>query len=207
MGPMSGHDSESDGPRRRGPGRPRQADVEPRVLRAALEVLAERGFGGMTIAEVAVRSGVGKPTVYRRWPSKPILATAAIEYLVAQERVARTGDLVADVTAQVRTAYDNLAAARSVPLLGVLLAEADRHPELIEAYRNRLVHPRLAALRSLLTDAAGRGELRADADFDAASVALIGTVVAGEFAGRAVGADWPRSAVAVIIDGLRVEHI
>ena len=49
-----------------------------RSSQAARELLAERGFDGMTMDAVADRAGAGKATVYRRWPSKVQLTVDAV---------------------------------------------------------------------------------------------------------------------------------
>ncbi len=55
----------------------RSARVVRDVLRAAFELFAERGYGGLSIEEVSARAGVNKTTVYRRWPTKIDLLRAA----------------------------------------------------------------------------------------------------------------------------------
>ncbi|NGO71785.1 TetR/AcrR family transcriptional regulator [Streptomyces boncukensis] len=57
----------------RDPGRDR------RIIEAALEILIDEGFGGLTMEKVAVRARVGKPTVYRRWASVHDLVAEAFE--------------------------------------------------------------------------------------------------------------------------------
>ena len=49
-------------------GRPRNARTTRRILDAALELGLELGFDGLTVEGVAARAGVGKTTIYRRWP-------------------------------------------------------------------------------------------------------------------------------------------
>ncbi len=51
-------------------GRKRDHTRDAVILDAALEVLAEVGYTGMTMDMVAVRAKAGKGTVYRRWSSK-----------------------------------------------------------------------------------------------------------------------------------------
>lgn len=60
-------------------GRPRDASVDVRVLRETFGLLAEKGFRGLRIDEVARRAGVPKSTIYRRWPSLVDLAVDAVD--------------------------------------------------------------------------------------------------------------------------------
>jgi AcrR family transcriptional regulator len=59
-------------------GRPRDTTLDQQILRTVRELLAERGYQGLTVQEVTRRCGVHAATVARRWESKPALATAAI---------------------------------------------------------------------------------------------------------------------------------
>jgi AcrR family transcriptional regulator len=47
-------------------------------LRAALELGSEQGWDGLTIEGIAARAGVGKTTIYRRWPSVWAIVTDAV---------------------------------------------------------------------------------------------------------------------------------
>src|SRR5947209_18505464 len=50
------------------PGRPRDARATDAILRAALALGINEGFHGLTIEGIAAHAGVGKATIYRRWP-------------------------------------------------------------------------------------------------------------------------------------------
>lgn len=56
----------------------RSARVVAQVLSATLEVFAEQGYAGLSVEAVALRAGVNKTTVYRRWPAKSDLLGAAL---------------------------------------------------------------------------------------------------------------------------------
>src|SRR5580693_6713358 len=65
----------------RRPGRPRSERAEQAILDATLEAIAERGVDGVGCEDVAARAGVGKATLYRRWPGKEDLLIAAFASL------------------------------------------------------------------------------------------------------------------------------
>src|SRR5487761_336363 len=62
----------------RRPGRPRSERAEQAILDATLEAIAERGVDGVGCEAVAARAGVGKATLYRRWPGKEDLLIAGV---------------------------------------------------------------------------------------------------------------------------------
>ncbi|NBE50044.1 TetR/AcrR family transcriptional regulator [Streptomyces boluensis] len=80
------------------PGRPVDPDIEPRVIKATLEVYGAVGWAGFTIDAVARTSKVGKAAIYRRWASKQDLIAAAILSLKAPKPVEVTGHLRDDLT-------------------------------------------------------------------------------------------------------------
>ena len=65
----------------RGRGRPRSPEAEQAILNATLRMLGAKGVAGTTIEGVAADAGVGKTTIYRRWPTKTDLILAAISDL------------------------------------------------------------------------------------------------------------------------------
>jgi AcrR family transcriptional regulator len=76
MDPMSGFSGEqtqATAAIRKRPGRPRDPLLEQRILDAAIEEFLERGPARFTMDGVARRAGVGKSTVYLRWPDRDAL--------------------------------------------------------------------------------------------------------------------------------------
>ena len=61
------------------PGRPRNPEVDRRIADAAMEVFGELGWEGFTVEGVAKRAGVGKASIYLRWPTKEALLVDAVE--------------------------------------------------------------------------------------------------------------------------------
>jgi AcrR family transcriptional regulator len=120
---------------KRGRGRPRDVELEKRLLRASLEVLAEGGFSGLSVEKICARAQVQKLTFYRRW-SSPI--DAALEALKVFDRplvLDDTGDLAADLQGLLKKAI----ALYRDPLMGAcqkfLTTEASIRPEIASALR------------------------------------------------------------------------
>src|SRR6195952_145351 len=72
------------------------------VARAALEVLTSEGSEGVTHARVADLAGYSKTTLYTHWPARIDLITMAIETLGDMPHHERTGDLRADIIAELQ---------------------------------------------------------------------------------------------------------
>lgn len=58
--------------------RPAEPDSSERILRAALEVIGDRGLGAVSMDELADKAGVSRATLYRLFPGKPALFTAVV---------------------------------------------------------------------------------------------------------------------------------
>ncbi|GAA3227749.1 TetR/AcrR family transcriptional regulator [Nonomuraea helvata] len=164
-------------------GRPRDTQVDERVLRIAAALIFERGYAGLSIDEVAEQAGVAKTTLYRRWPTKDHLAVAVVARLQADHEIVETGDIRADLVDnldKVATALNRMRAAggREGPSAGVageLVAAAARHEDIGKLARQQYAERNALGI-ALIERARVRGELRADLDaevlFDQLSGAL-----------------------------------
>ncbi|GIG21653.1 hypothetical protein Cch01nite_23770 [Cellulomonas chitinilytica] len=155
----------ADVPARR-PGRRRDDTKDDAILEAARELLAERGFDGMTMDAVAERAGAGKATLYRRWPSKVLLTVDAIVCgpgaRMTIDDVPDTGTLRGDLLAVRfgrRRDDDNA-------LMSGLMPVIKGDPQLATVFHEQFVRTRVVLMRALLERARLRGELRADVDLD-----------------------------------------
>jgi AcrR family transcriptional regulator len=157
----------ADGPSgSRRPGRPRDARHDQTILEATLLILRERGYGGLTIDGVAARAGVGRPTVYRRWASKPALVVAA---LVDSSRLALpvldTGSLRDDLIAVQRHQVELMNSPDNRRVTAGLIADLAADPQLAERYVTQYLVPRRAAVWQVLQRGVDRGELDPEVDF------------------------------------------
>lgn len=81
-------------------GRSQDKSRDDLIIEAALELLGEKGYHGITMSEVSVRAGVSKATLYRRWTAKADLVADAVATLNVLEspdypRTSLRDDLVA----------------------------------------------------------------------------------------------------------------
>jgi AcrR family transcriptional regulator len=149
-----------DGPVRRAPGRPRDVRRDEAILKAAREILLADDYQSLTIEAVAARAGVGRPTIYRRWPSKPALVVAA---LVESSRLAipevDTGSLRGDLLAVQRHQIVLMNAPMTRRVTAGLIADLATDPELAERYITEYLVPRRDAIWKVLVRGVERGEL------------------------------------------------
>ncbi len=185
------------------PGRPRDPETEARILEVALRHLAREGYTRMSLDAVAAEAGASKPTLYRRWPSKADLATAAIRTIQLAEPPFETGSTPGDLEAVLRNFSRSLLRPNGLSLIGTVLAEEEHTPELIRLFRERIVAPRRAMLREVLERAQRRRELRASADVEAAVNLLVGAFYARYLAASAIPADFPERVVDIVWQGIR----
>lgn len=92
----------------RGPGRPRDATIDERVLASTRELLVEHGFDGTTVQAIAARSGVHASAIYRRWPSRIEIIEQAVFPGLSSPSVSPTGDLARDLRRFVRAYHSAL---------------------------------------------------------------------------------------------------
>lgn len=119
----------------RRPGRPRSPEADEAILAAAVEVFTESGYDGLTVEGVAARAGVGKATIYRRYPCKVDLVVAAARCFTEPHSAAPdTGTTRGDLHAVVEGLIALLTTTPLGRAMPILLAERTRIPELDRAY-------------------------------------------------------------------------
>ena len=170
-------------------GRPRRADADEAILTATLEQLADAGAAGLSMDLVAHRAGVGKATIYRRWPSKEALVLDALRVASAPIPVPDEGSLRADLVAYVDLLVERFRGSRGSDVLPHLVA-ASCHDAELRASLDDYIRSRQSTLRLLFGRGIERGELPAGTDVDLAVEAVLGVIfyrhlLAGETLDRA----------------------
>ena len=152
-------------------GRKRDHTRDPEILEAALDVLAETGYDGMTIDMVAARAKAGKATLYRRWSSKGELVVDAVACMKSVDltTLPDTGTLRGDLVAMIRPhSIDD--AQRKLKIMTGLLTMLSKDPELSDTAMAAIMQPRVEANKILLRRAVDRGEIPASTDIDTLAV-------------------------------------
>lgn len=182
--------------------RPLDPGIGDAIEAATLALLTERGFARMSMEGVAAAAGVGKPAIYRRYRDKAALVAAIIAQQLPELDPPDLGDTRAELWLAVEQGFPADGAAY-VGLIGGLIAEQQRHPELIDAFRRSVLHPRRAVARALIERGQQRGDLRGDVDPEAALDLFAGPFLARVFAGLNTGPRWRKSAFATWWDLLK----
>ncbi len=155
-------------------GRPRSERLHRAILRAALTELGRGGFRLLTIDAIAARAGVGKMTVYRRWPNKAAVVMDAFLTLVGPgTRFPAAPRALERIRLQLRR-QARFFRGRFGQMIRALLGEAQFDPELAQAFRERWIQPRRQMPRLLLEEAIRQGDLRPGIDVEAAIDSLYG---------------------------------
>jgi AcrR family transcriptional regulator len=154
-------------------GRPRSEAAERAILQAAFELLQQMGLNRMTIEAVAAHAGVGRPTIYRRWPNKEAMAVAAILAHVPPVQQPTVKDPITALHEIIPAAMKEITnpAIRRISL-EIIAASAD-NPELAQVY---LQERRTIAL-DVVRRAVEIGYLRADADPELILDKIVGPIL------------------------------
>jgi len=123
---------------------------------------------------IAAKAGVGKITVYRRWPSKGALALEVLLEIQDFGPAPDTGTTRGDLIAIVRRLHGGLAHPTATAIIPGLATDMARDPTLSETFRDRSLAPRRKSVGDVIQRAVQRGDLPIDVDEDLLIDLLIG---------------------------------
>ena len=161
------------------PGRPRDTRRDEEILTAVLRLLDDTSYSELTIAAIARDAGVGKPTLYLRWPSKAAVVADAVVRVMSADPFPDLGDVRSDLVAGLREIIHRFATTVAGHVLPGLVADLHDDPALLTAFDERYFQPRRRSVRAALQRGVERGELAADIDHDLAVDMLVGPVYYG----------------------------
>jgi AcrR family transcriptional regulator len=161
----------------RHPGRPRSKQADRAILDAARDLLVEEGFTRLRLEHVAARAGVGKGTIYRRWPSKEALTLDLVLGLAAPHLdIADVGDTRAELRAAARNPLAAITGTPWGPVIRAMLSQIAGNPTIGDPFRAVVVARRRAEVARVVERGIARGDLRPDADAAIATELLVGPV-------------------------------
>ena len=121
------------------PGRRRSEEARQAILAAALELTAEAGYARLTIDGIAARSGAGKQTIYRWWPSKDdVLLEAGAEKADLHVPIPDEGSYRADLSAFLTASFALGRQRQLTDVLRALMARAQIDNNVRAAFPHRV---------------------------------------------------------------------
>ncbi|WP_051854617.1 TetR/AcrR family transcriptional regulator [Streptomyces sp. NRRL B-1347] len=147
------------------------------VAAAVRELLAEVGYGRVTVDAVAARAGVGKAAIYRRYATKQEMLFAAVVHDTPAATLPDTGSLRGDLTALAHVVVGQLADPAGASVVLNLMAEASNNPALVERFTPAFIDSQRAVITMLVERAVDRGELAELPDLDLLHALLGGTAL------------------------------
>lgn len=146
------------------PGRPRSAASHQAILKAALELLSEVGFGVMSIEAIASRAGVGKTSIYRRYSSKDELVADAIESIREEVLIPDTGNLWSDLDALIENAAQITFTPLGRQTVAMIISSAAGNSGFAQIYWEKYLYPRRQSFAIVIERAKARNEVSIDLD-------------------------------------------
>jgi AcrR family transcriptional regulator len=148
-------------------GRPRNPRIRQAILKAAGDLVLEDGFKALSMDAIAGRAGVGRMTIYRRWPNKAaIIMDAFVARVDPNTLFLPSRTYLESIRLQMRT-MAKVFRGKDGTLIRALLAEAQFDSELATALRERWTMPRRRMAIAYFEEGMRKGFLRPDVDPDA----------------------------------------
>ena len=160
--------------------RSRSTEAHEKVLRAALDLFAERGIEAASMDAIAQQSGVSKATIYNHWEDKEALLMEVMCYIHGLDREHEnvdTGDLCRDLSTVLTRRHPEEMEALHQRIVPALIAYSATHNEFGKAWRNRVMEPPRAAISTILRRAIRRGLLPRSLNIEHSTALLLGPVL------------------------------
>jgi DNA-binding transcriptional MerR regulator/AcrR family transcriptional regulator len=175
-------------------GRPRDPQLESRILTAALGVYAEDGWSGFSFDAVARRAGVGRAPLYLRWQSKEDLLLAALSAAVRAVPLRSGGSLRDDLIEYATRLLESKSDPEGWAFQRIQL-EATVNPALHARFSTEIAVPHIDAAKAVLHQAIERGELSEETPVDLLLASFYGAIFS-----RVTMADDPRQYAGYVVD-------
>ncbi|MFI8516675.1 TetR/AcrR family transcriptional regulator [Streptomyces sp. NPDC085481] len=159
-------------------GRPRSEAAEQAILEAAIGLL-ENGvpLADVSIEKIARTAGVGKATIYRRWPGKEELFVDLLRSVEPPDPVLPGTSVRDDLIALLESLRQRGLAKRTSALLHNVFSQMQLYPKLWAAYHHTVIEPRRRTGLDAIRRGMERGELRADLDVELVNDLFVGPLL------------------------------
>ncbi|MFI6843530.1 TetR/AcrR family transcriptional regulator [Kitasatospora sp. NBC_00085] len=159
-------------------GRPRSEAAEQAIFAGVEELMAAgTSLSELTIEGIATAAGVGKATIYRRWPNKEALLVDMVSRLETPVPEPTGGSARDDLVSMIEYMRLRGLAKRTRWVLKAALSQMQGLPELHSAYRERVIMPRRQLAREVIQRGIDEGELRSDLDEELLGDLLLGPIL------------------------------
>ncbi|WP_274651787.1 TetR/AcrR family transcriptional regulator [Paenibacillus humicola] len=198
----------------------KMTEKQARIVQAAIEIFAEKGFAASSTSEIAQRAGVAEGTIFRHYKTKKELLLA----IVAPTLTKLIAPLVLrDLNKVLDEEYDSLeqflraVIANRIEFLDkhqriirIAAQEISFHPELQEHFKNEVMNRVLDRLRSVIERLKSEGKVAAmpsETIIRLIGSSLFGYMMIRSFYGSREGAVWDdererEETIAFIVRGL-----
>ncbi|MFG3345021.1 TetR/AcrR family transcriptional regulator [Streptomyces sp. NPDC048018] len=187
-------------------GRPRSEAVEQAIFDAAVGLL-ESGLAlaDVSIEKIARTAGVGKATIYRRWPGKEELFVDLLRSVEPPDPVLPGTSLRDDFVVLLETMRQRGLAKRTSALLHSVFSQMQLYPKLWDAYHHTVIEPRRRMGLDAIRRGVERGEVRTDLDVELVNDLFVGPLLLRSIIrpGATLEPGLPEQIVDTIMDGLR----
>jgi AcrR family transcriptional regulator len=152
--------------------------LDRRIAEAALDVLADIGITGFTIEAVALRAGVGKATIYRRYDGRDDVLAAALDQLRDDTpAVLAEGSTRERLEVALGFIRSPMTSTRGGRVMAQVISAGAQHPDFLATFYDRVLAPRRQMLLGILHDGVREGWVDPDADLDAVVTLLVGPMI------------------------------
>ncbi|WP_205471128.1 TetR/AcrR family transcriptional regulator [Nocardioides sp. SYSU D00038] len=152
--------------------RPRDPQIEQRILDAAGELIEEVGYDALTMEAIAERAGVGKPTVYRRFGNRDEVVFALNARSSIPLDPVDTGSLLGDIKAVAHGLIPTVNTPAIRAVLGPQIGHAIAEDRANKAFQESVGGSSDAYMKPIWERGLARGEVDPELDYVTARTAL-----------------------------------
>lgn len=150
------------------------------MLAAALDVVRDEGWGGLSQARVAERAGVGRATVYRHWPDVRDLLFDALSEAELTDHAVPTGDVRCDLINELLAFKRSMAEGDTGRVMTAVIDRAEWDADMA-AIRRRLTTSGTSVLRGILRRGRASGDLPLAINEQLLVASLVGPLIFRRF--------------------------